>query len=199
MIAMLFGQLKHVSPETAIVAVGGVGFEVSIPRSTYEALPAVGEEVFLHTHLHLREEDLRLIGFATAEEKRLFLLLISLPKVGVKTALDVLSTHSVSQFRRIVHQGDLARLTQVPGVGRKTAERMMFELKERLEQLPEPVEARKRAIVGEDRFEEAVQGLIYLGCKYPVAVRAVQRALEQAGPDAPVEELIREGLKHRSA
>jgi len=111
----------------------------------------------------------------------------------------VLSTHSVSQFRRIVHQGDLARLTQVPGVGRKTAERMMFELKERLEQLPEPVEARKRAIVGEDRFEEAVQGLIYLGCKYPVAVRAVQRALEQAGPDAPVEELIREGLKHRSA
>ncbi len=197
MIASLLGVLKHLSDESAIVEVGGVGYEVSVSRTTREALPGVGREVFLHTHLHVREDEMRLFGFGTLEEKRLFLLLIGLPKVGVKTALDILSTHSVSAFRKIVLQGDLTRMTQVPGVGRKTAERILFELKERLEALPEPAEPHRPVPVEEDLFDQAVQGLVYLGCKYPVAVRAIQQAAEQIGADAALEDLIREGLKYR--
>lgn len=197
MIASLLGVLKHLSDESAIVEVGGVGYEVFVSRTTREALPGVGQEVFLHTQLHVREDEMRLFGFASAEEKRLFLLLIGLPKVGVKTALDILSTHSVSAFRKIVLQGDLTRMTQVPGVGRKTAERILFELKERLEALPEPSEPHRPVPVEEDLFDQAVQGLVYLGCKYPVAVRAIQQAAEQLGADTALEDLIREGLKYR--
>jgi len=198
LIATLFGELKHVLSGSVIVEVAGVGFEVVVSQTTREAMPAPGSIVFLHTYLHLREEDLRLFGFAGAEEKQLFLLLIDLPKVGVKTALDIVSTFTVNEFRRIVLKEDLARLTQVPGVGRKTAERLLFELKERLERLPEQAEAHRPAEVEEDLFEQAVQGLMYLGCKYPVAVDAVRRAAEVLGSDAPLEELIREGLKHRT-
>lgn len=197
MIASLSGVLKHLADESVIVEVGGVGYEVFVSRTTREALPGAGQEVFLHTQLHVREDEMRLFGFATAEEKRLFLLLIGLPKVGVKTALDILSTHSVSAFRKIVLQGDLTRMTQVPGVGRKTAERILFELKERLEALPEPLEPHRPVPVEEDLFDQAVQGLVYLGCKYPVAVRAIQQAAEQLGAEAALEELIREGLKYR--
>jgi len=196
-IASLLGMLKQLSDESAIVEVGGVGYEVSVSRTTREALPGVGQEVFFHTHLHVREDEMRLFGFGTLEEKRLFLLLIGLPKVGVKTAMDILSTHSVSAFRKIVLQGDLTRMTQVPGVGRKTAERILFELKERLEALPEPAELHRPAVVEDNLFDQAVQGLVYLGCKYPVAVRAIQQAAEQIGADAALEDLIREGLKYR--
>lgn len=197
MIASLDGVLKRITNNTVVLEVGGVGYQVEVSRYTAEALPVVGSEVFLYTHLQVKEDGMSLFGFATPEEKQLFLVMISLPKVGVKTALDILSTHSVSQFRNIVVQQDLARLTQVPGVGRKTAERLLFELKERLEQLPAPSVHRRPAEVSDDVFEQAVQGLVYLGTKYPIAVRAVQRAVEMLGKDAPVEELIKEGLKHR--
>lgn len=197
MIATINGQLRHRDEGSVIVEVGGVGFEVLISRLTSEALPAPDQEIFLHTYLHVREEELKLFGFASAEEKRLFLLLISLSKVGVRTAMDILSTYPVGEFRRIVLQQDAARLTQVPGVGRKTAERVLFELKERIEALPEAHEEEKPAVIQEGPMEEAVQGLVYLGTKYPVAVKAIERAVETLGPDAAVEDLIREGLRQR--
>lgn len=199
MIASLCGTLKRVSPNAVVLEVGGVGYQVQVSRHTLEALPAVDSEVFLHTFLQVKEDGMSLFGFATPEEKGLFQVMISLPKVGVKTALDILSTYSVAHVRDIVLKEDIARLTQVPGVGRKTAERILFEMKERLELLPQPAVARKPAEVAGDVFEQAVQGLVYLGTKYPVALRAVQRAAERLGKDAPVEELIKEGLKYRSS
>lgn len=197
MIATLSGELKRVEGNLIVIEVGGVGYEACCPKTTLEVLPAVGGEVFIHTHLHVREDEMRLFGFATAEEKRLFLLLVSLPKVGVRTALDILSTFNVNDLRQIVLKQDLARMTKVPGVGRKSAERILFELKERLEKLPEPTVPHRVAAAGGDRFDEAVQGLVYLGCKYSVAVKAIQQAVDQLGGDAPVEDLIREGLKYR--
>lgn len=199
MIASLFGVLKRSAHNSVVIEVGGVGYQVQVSRHTMEALPAVGSEVFLHTYLQVKEDGMSLFGFAAPEEKRLFQLMISLPKVGVKTALDILSTYSVAHVRDIVLKEDIARLTQVPGVGRKTAERILFEMKERLELLPQPEVAPKPSEVAEDVFDQAVQGLVYLGTKYPVAVRAVQRAAERVGRDASVEELIKEGLKQRGS
>lgn len=197
MIATLTGVLKENSTSSLIVEVHGVGFEVMVPASTSDQLPPEGNEIFLHTYLHLREDLLQLFGFATQEEKKLFLFLISLPKVGVRTALEILSTYSVNQFRQIVIDQDIARFTQVPGIGRKTAERMLFELKERLEFLPHRAEERKAAAKQDDLLEDACKGLVYLGVKYPAATRAVQKAVEVLGSQATVEELIREALKYR--
>ncbi len=198
MIATIKGKLSQLATGYGVVEVAGVGFQVQLSEQTRKALPPVGEDVFLHTYLQFKEEAVQLFGFATAEEKSLFLLLISLPKVGVRTARDILSTYSVNDFRKIVLQQDIARLTQVPGVGRKTAERMLFELKERLEKLPEASVREKPADVDVDIFEQAVQGLIYLGVKYSTAVAAVRQAVESGEEETGVEELIRESLKYTS-
>jgi len=131
MIGRLAGKLVLKAPPQLVLEVSGVGYEVEAPMSTFYRLPAVGESVALHTHLTIREDAHLLFGFATAPEKTLFRELIKLSGVGPKLALAVLSGVSVEDFWNLVRSGDAARLTKLPGIGKKTAERMVLELREK--------------------------------------------------------------------
>ncbi len=201
MITLLTGTVSESGEDTVTINVGGVGFEVQVPASTRANLPRMGEEVTLFTHLYLRPEEVRLFGFLTHEERQLFEILISVQKVGVRIALDILSTLSLEDFHSAILTGNLKALTQVHGVGRKLAERILFELKEKISLLPLP-EGKTRSATAEfpleKRYTDAVDALIGLGCRPAVAQKAVGIAYKNLGPDAPLEELIREGLRNRA-
>jgi Holliday junction DNA helicase RuvA len=132
MIASLHGKLKALGSDRAIIDVGGIGFEVHMPTSTLSTLGAAGEEVELHTHLHLREDNATLYGFATAEELGLFQTLIVVSGLGPKLALAMLSTVSVEKLTIAIATGNIDVLTVVPGIGRKTANRIILELKDKI-------------------------------------------------------------------
>ncbi len=131
MIGRLIGKLVLKAPPQLVLDVSGVGYEIEAPMSTFYRLPAVGESVALHTHLTIREDAHLLFGFATTQEKSLFRELIKLSGVGPKLALAVLSGVSVEEFWNLVRSGDAVRLTKLPGIGKKTAERMLLELREK--------------------------------------------------------------------
>ncbi len=131
MIGRLAGKLALKAPPQLVLDVGGVGYEIEAPMSTFYRLPAVGESVALHTHLTIREDAHLLFGFATLPEKALFRELIKLSGVGPKLALAVLSGVAVEDFWNLVRSGDAVRLTRLPGIGKKTAERMLLELREK--------------------------------------------------------------------
>lgn len=131
MIGRLDGKLVLKSLPQLVLDVNGVGYEIEAPMSTFYSLPAIGEQVVLHTHLTIREDAHLLFGFATAAEKTLFRELIKLSGVGPKLALAVLSGVSVEDFWNLVRSGDAVRLTKLPGIGKKTAERMLLELREK--------------------------------------------------------------------
>lgn len=202
MIAKLAGTLLSKNEGAVVVEVGGMGFEVQVPLSTLRSLPAEGSRVDFHTFLLVREDEVRLFGFLSPEEKRLFEILNTVQRVGVRTALDILSALTVEDFRAAVATENLQVLTHVPGVGKKTAERIVFELKGRLDELP--VGAGKAKLEpfplfpAGAKYEEAVQAMVSLGTRLTVAQRAVRRAYEELGPDAALEDLIREALRHRT-
>ncbi len=136
MIGTLRGTLAFKQPPQIVVECGGVGYEVETPLSTFLELPAAGAEVRLFTHLHVREDAQILYGFSTAAEKSLFRTLLKVSGVGAKMALSVLSAMSVADFTRCVRHEDTATLVRIPGVGRKTAERLIIEMRDRLEESP---------------------------------------------------------------
>src|SRR5579871_3578657 len=133
MIGHLRGQLAEKRPSQVIVDVGGVGYQVAVPLSTFYGLGELRENVTLLIHTHLREDSIALYGFLTAREKQFFELLLSASGVGPVLALKILSGMSVEELVPAIRSGDLARLTRIPGVGRKTAERIVVELKDKLE------------------------------------------------------------------
>lgn len=199
MIEVLEGTLLAKSPQKVVLNIGGVGFGVQIPASTFHALPDEGENCRLWTFLAVRENEINFYGFATREERELFLILQGVKNVGGRTALDILSHVSPDRFVGAIVAEDLVSLTRIPGIGKKTAERLIFELKEKITKLeiePEAAAAASKIPLG-SLAEEAVKGLIFLGCNLSVAQRAVTKAHEIVGPDAPVEILIKEALKHR--
>lgn len=201
MISLLTGELISRDENAVTIQVGGIGIEVEVPSSVLAALPGTGEEVTLYTHLLVREDDLRLIGFTTPEERKVFRLLNGVQKVGPRVALDVLGTVSIGDFRAAVVSGNLSPLLEVSGVGKKLAERIVFELKNKIDEIPlgegEVPVSTLAGLPSMPKYSEAVQGLVYLGCRLSVAQRAVQKAFHELGPEATVEDLIRQGLKHR--
>jgi Holliday junction DNA helicase RuvA len=202
LITLLTGTVADCGEGTVTLNVGGVGFDVEVPASTQANMPRIGEEATLFTRLYLRPEEIRLFGFSTREERRLFEILISIQKVGVRTALDVLSTLSLEDFHAAILAGNLKALTQVRGIGRKLAERILFELKEKISLLPLPEGKTRLATTefpSEKRYIDAVDALIGLGCRPVVAQKAIGIAYKNLGPDAPLEDLIREGLRNRTA
>ena len=203
MIAHLSGQLAVKRDDYVVIDVAGVGFQVWIPLSTYRELPREGEPATLLTYLHVREEELRLFGFATSLERELFGLLNTVQGVGAKMALDVLSHLSVENFCRAIDESQVALLCQVPGIGKKRAEKLVFDLG-RQDALKRIAAGVLRDRSGEEKAEpmgsaaeEAVQALIALGTKPPVAHRAVMDTIEELGKDVAVQELIREALRRR--
>jgi Holliday junction DNA helicase RuvA len=197
MIGRLKGTLLHKEPPALLVDVGGVGYELEAPMTTFYDLPAVGETVVLLTHLVVREDAHLLYGFARESQRRLFRDLLKVNGIGPRIALAVLSGMSDQEFVRCVAENNLARLTQVPGIGRKTAERMVMELRDKLSFEPHGLEAEQAfasntALPPADPAAEAVSALIALGYKPNEASRAVRGV---GGKDLGVEEIIRQALK----
>jgi Holliday junction DNA helicase RuvA len=195
MIASLRGRLAALEAGGCIVEVGGVGYQVLVSAHTLRALPAPGGEVFLLTHQHVREDALQLFGFAEDEERRLFELLIGVSGVGPKVALAVLSGLEPRALARAIREENLAALTAVPGIGRKTAERLVVELRDKLELPAAPVGV--GVLPRADRFEDAVAGLVHLGYSRAQAVEAVRRASDGA-EGLTLEELVRISLARLS-
>lgn len=190
MIATVHGKLTWKSPTSVIIETGGIGLQIFIPVSSLEAIGDIGENVQLFTHLHVREDALQLFGFATKAERELFLFLISVSGVGPKLAQSVLSGISVDDFRRAIQQQDIAALSRVPGIGKKTAERLIVELKEKIGRSDAALAASSKI----SSSEEAVMALLSLGYRRAQAEPIVQSLLKQ-DVSMPIEELIRRALR----
>lgn len=194
MIEYLRGTLIEKHPTFVVMEAGGLGYRLAIPLSSYGLLGDVGSEVKLLTHHHVREDSEELYGFATAEERTLFELLIHVSGIGPRLAQAVLSGMPAPALREALVTSDLASLTRIPGVGKKTAERMVLELRDKVAHLvPESgVPAGSPQSVSED--DEAVLALVTLGFNRYEARRAVSQIRQQAA-DMPVEEIVREAIQ----
>ena len=176
----------------AIVDVGGIGYRVHLSQVTLSALPPVGEKVLLRTYTHVREDALQLFGFGGEEEESVFHELMGVKNVGPRAALNILSGIEPRDLARAVADGDVARLTKVPGIGKKTAERLVVELKEKLVALARA--AAPKAAAGSGPFEQLEQALLGLGFKPAQATAAVDALRDQA-EGKRVDELLREALQ----
>jgi Holliday junction DNA helicase RuvA len=196
MIGHLRGQLADKRPNQVVVDVGGVGYQVSIPLSTFYALGELHQDVSLLIHTHVREDSLALYGFLTAREKHFFELVLSASGVGPVLALKILSGMSVEELLPAIRNGDLARLTTIPGVGRKTAERMVVELRDKLAAMETP-EIERGAPAGRTELDaDVISALINLGYDRRVAEKAVEDGRGQLGQaGANFESLLRTTLQ----
>ena len=201
MITFLDGKLVTALPTQAVVDVGGVGYEVLIPLSSYDKLPATGQDVRILTHLHVREDAQILYGFMTAAERDLFRLLVNnVSGIGPKLALAVLSGMSVNNFKIAVVNSDTALLSKISGLGKKTAERIVLELKDKLGVAAawEAASATHAPTPDQEQANEAVLALIALGYKQIDAHKTV-RELQEKGEGKAAEELVKLALKRMAA
>lgn len=189
MIAHLRGRLIGKHPNQAIVEAGGVGYDVSITIPTFSDLPAAGAEVALHIHTHVREDTIALYGFLRAEEKQLFEKLLQVSGIGPKLAITILSGMPTPEMVAAIRSGDVARLTRIPGIGKKTAERMVLELRDKLEAFAEAPGVTAATPVEED----VLSALVNLGYQRTAAERALAAARHN-GKAASFEGLFREAL-----
>lgn len=199
MYEFLSGKIVRKNPTHLVLEVGGVGYEITIPLSTFHALGKAGEEVRVLTHFLVREDSHQLFGFSTEEERSLFRMLLSVTGIGPRTALAVLSGIGTAELRKAIVDGSLATLTAISGIGRKTAERLIVELREKV-LLLEPKASgsvSSRLPMDERLVEDSVQALVSLGYRRPDAKRALQKVLtEKTGNAYSVEDLIRATLKY---
>lgn len=198
MITFLRGKLVDALPTQAIVEVQGVGYEVLIPLSSFDKLPAPGGEVHLLTHLAIREDAHVLYGFMTAAERDLFRLLINtVSGIGPKIALNVLSGMNPVALRGAVANSDVKALSQISGVGKKTAERIVIELRDKIGAAGswEASSAKRGLSETDQKVNDAVLALMALGFKQPEAHEAIRASQVVLGPQASVEDLVRASLK----
>jgi Holliday junction DNA helicase RuvA len=195
MIARLSGLLDDFGPDWAVIDVNGVGYIVHCSARTLDALGARGERVTVHTELQVSENDMRLIGFASAGEREWFRLLTGVQGVGSKMALAVLSALTVDELQRACAGGDAAMVARAQGVGPKLAGRIVNELKDRAGGLPSTAGAAIAAAPRGSASQDAVSALQNLGFKPNVATEAVARALEELGDGAGLNDLVRVALK----
>lgn len=192
MIALLRGTLIEKHPNQAILDVGGVGYDVTVPISTFSKLPETGSETTLRIHTHVREDTLALYGFLTQDERNLFEKLIGVSGIGPGLAVKVLSGMQAADLLNAIRRNELDRLVRIPGVGKKTAERMVLELRDKL---PAPAEEGAPAAPVLSRLDEDVlSALLNLGCARPAAEAAVRKARAAGTPD-DFEPLFRKALE----
>lgn len=191
MIGSLIGLIKEKTPSTILLEVNGIGYEISVPLSTSFQLPKVGESAYLLTHLVVREDQHSLYGFATEEERKLFRALIKISGVGAKLAITILSGTNVSGFIQSVVNEDIDALVHLPGIGKKTAERLIVEMKDKISEISDDEsnlsQANENSAVG-----EAINALVNLGYKTKDAKSILDKIESE---DLSVEELIRQALK----
>ena len=193
MIGFLRGALVERHPTQLVLDVHGVGYEVLVPLSTYEKFVENGQTITLLTHLHVREDSMQLFGFATIDEKKLFQRLIAVSGIGPKVALGILSGCSTKDFYRFIRQREVSRLTALPGVGKKTAERLILELRDKLPEMDADLalsEQSERA----SQIDEALLALVSLGYNRAQAEKVVRR-IHAGTPTADAEMLIKLALR----
>jgi Holliday junction DNA helicase RuvA len=198
MIAHLQGVLAVKMMEHVVVDVHGVGYQVSIPLSTYYSLPNLQEPVRLLTTLHVREDAMRLYGFATEDERALFELLVGVSSIGPRLALNMLSSIPAVELQQSISHADVARLQTIPGIGRKTAERVVLELQEKVGLVQVAASAPVSSAAGSDADHHAgdvVSALLNLGYKRGEAEKAVHQVKADADGAVAVEKLLREALQ----
>ncbi len=184
MIGSLRGKLLSKRPENILIETAGVGYQVMVPMNILSKLPEEGREVFLHIYTHLREDSLQLYGFLSDEEKRVFTTLLGISGIGPKMALNILSGFTVKEFMRAIDNEDVALLCRIPGLGKKTAHRLILELREKLV----TKEVKDRA------FDDTLSALVNLGYKKSEAIDALERAYRDGHPT--VESLLKESLRY---
>lgn len=199
MIAFLSGKLLEKHANTAIVDVGGVGYEVSIPLSTFYELGEIGSDVQLRIYTYVREDTIQLFGFKTNRERELYLRLLSVQGIGAKSGITMLSGMSADEIIMAIRTDDLARLTSIPGVGRKTAERLVIELRDKVGELStggaSPLDAKTRTSLPADEiFEDALSALTNLGYQRVAAEKALKQSVQE-GTEISVQKLLRRGLQ----
>jgi Holliday junction DNA helicase RuvA len=194
MIARLTGKLAVKNPGEVVLDVGGVGYQVFIPLSTFYELPERGEVLSLQIYTLVRDETIELYGFLTLQEKDLFKLLLGVSKIGPKLANSILSGISAEELKTAIVTGNILKLNAIPGIGRKTAERLILELKDKIPKA-HVTEQEAAALPGE-LVDDALSALLNLGYKRAIAENAVKRALNEAGRDKSLEEIIRLALKY---
>jgi Holliday junction DNA helicase RuvA len=199
MIAFLSGKLLEKDANSVIVDVGGVGYEVIIPLSTFFELGDVGSDVNLRIYTYVREDSLQLFGFKTTRERDLYLKLISVQGIGAKSGIAMLSGMSADEIVAAIRTEDLARLTSIPGVGKKTAERLVIELRDKVSDLAKSVsagtsEAGASAVGKDGSFDDALSALVNLGYQKQAAEKALQQVVQDGG-DLSVQKLLRQALQ----
>lgn len=194
MIAHLEGTVRHKSPEFIIVDVHGVGYCVHVPLSTYYDLPDFGQNVSLNIHTHVRDDALQLYGFRTLAEKEMFLLLIAISGIGPKLAVNILSGISAEELRQVIYHENRTRLQGLPGVGKKTAERIILELRDKFK-----IKKDASIITGPPSSEphvrdDAFSALLNLGYRPAEAEKALQRVESSDGDRLPLPDLLKKAL-----
>ncbi len=192
MIAHLRGTLRVKHPNQAIVETGGVGYDVTISVPTFSELPSAGVEVSLHIHTHVREDALSLYGFLRLAEKQLFEKLLTVSGIGPKLAITILSGMPADEMVAAIRGGDVARLTRIPGIGKKTAERMVLELRDKLPAMPGAAEVNVPQATPME--EDVISALVNLGYQRAAAEKALQVAARTGKSSASFEALFRESL-----
>jgi len=180
MIAHLRGRLLSKSPNEAVIDCAGVGYGVTISVATFTSLPAEGTETSLHIYTHVREDQISLFGFAETQEKRLFEKLLTISGIGPKLAITVLSGIAADRLVTAIRSGDHASLTKIPGIGKKTAERVVLELKDKLDDMAVPV-ADSSGVHHGPAGDDVLSALVNLGYPRPIAQKAIETAI---GKDA---------------
>ena len=196
MIAQISGQLAQKQPGEVVIDVGGVGYQVFIPLNVFYRLPDIGAPMSLEIHTHVREDALQLFGFHNRGEKQIFLLLTGVSGIGPRLALNILSGCPAEELARALKDGDQVRLVAIPGVGKKLAERMIVELKDKFATLtPLTVESPKPD-GGSQLMQDAVSALVNLGYKKPEAEKYVRDALKSG--ERSLESVLKESLRRMS-
>jgi Holliday junction DNA helicase RuvA len=195
MIALLRGTLIEKHPNQAIVEAGGVGYDLTIPVSTFTSLPEAGSEVRLRVHTHVREDALALFGFLSQDEKTLFEKLIGVGGIGPKLAITILSGLAAADLIAAIRNGALEQLVRIPGIGKKTAERMVLELRDKLIAVAPAAGAAAAQPPLSSTENDVLSALMNLGCARPMAEAAVRKA-KAAGAPMEFEPLFRRSLEH---
>lgn len=197
MIALISGKIAHKGISSIVVDVGGVGYRVFIPLSTFYELPETDQSVILHVHTHVKEDAINLFGFYTVRERDLFQLLISVSGIGPKIALSIISGIPVNDLLRAISGGDVVKLIAIPGVGKKMAERLVLELREKvvkqmmMEQIPVADESQANEMLKED----VLSALINLGYKNNAAREALDKVMQSSEENLTLDQLLKKTLK----
>lgn len=193
------GNLAYKDPTFAIIDVNGLGYKIHIPVTTYESLPSLDEQIKLLIYYHVREDMQRLYGFYTKEERKLFLMLTGISGIGPKTAITMLSGATPSEFKKRIVDQNVKALTTIPGIGKKTAKRIIMELNEKIDDIPGDSSGEFISPTGSTAIaanSTAIDALMELGYNKTKAKRAVSRAVKKLGSEASVQDYIKFALSN---